>query len=312
MKLALFIGLAVFALGYIAVWVRALSRARRRDPEGSHPGGSDHQMFPTPAQASIGFVTNFFDTLGIGSFAPTASVYKLTRMVPDALIPGTMNVGHTLPVVVMAYIYITIVEVDPRTLAILIGSSVFGAWLGADLVSRLPRQPIQIGIGIALIIAGALMAFSQLGFIPVGGETLGLDGKLLIAAALGNFALGALNTIGVGLYGPCMIMIALLGMNPKAAFPIMMGSCAFLMPVGSARFVRNQAYSPRPALGLTLGGIPAVLIAAFIVQSLALDTLRWLVVVVAAYTAVMMLRSAAKGEPSDASQSVESPDEESK
>ncbi len=300
MKLALFIGLAVFAAGYIAVWVRALSR----------PGGSDHPEIPTPAQTAIGFVTNFFDTLGIGSFAPTASVYKLTRMVPDALIPGTMNVGHTLPVVVMAYIYITIVEVDPRTLAVLIGSSVFGAWLGADLVSRLPRRPIQIGIGIALIIAGVLMAFSQLGFFPVGGETLGLDGKLLIAAALGNFALGALNTIGVGLYAPCMIMIALLGMNPKAAFPIMMGSCAFLMPVGSARFVQKQAYSLLPALGLTLGGIPAVLIAAFIVKSLPLDTLRWLVVVVAAYTAVMMLRSAAKGDESQAALAVELPAEE--
>ena len=201
MKPALFIGLAVFATGYVAVWVRALSRARRGESEGPRPGGLDHPVLPTPAQTAIGFVTNFFDTLGIGSFAPTASVYKLTRRVPDALIPGTMNVGHTLPVVVMAYIYITIVDVDPRTLAILIGSS---------------------------------------------------------------------------------------------------------------RLVQKQAYSLRPALGLTLGGIPAVLIAAFIVKSLDLDTLRWLVVIVAAYTAVMMLRSAARGDQSDAPLAVELPVEESK
>ena len=291
MKLSLFVGLAVFAAGYVAVWVRAFQRAKRSQPEESR-----RTALPTRAQTAIGFVTNFFDTLGIGSFAPTASIYKLTRMVPDALIPGTMNVGHTLPVVVMAYIYISIVEVDARTLTILIGSSVLGAWLGADLVSRLPRRPIQIGIGIALIIAAVLMALSQLGFFPVGGETLGLDGKLLIAAAVGNLALGALNTIGVGLYAPCMIMIALLGMDPRAAFPIMMGSCAFLMPVGSSRFVQRGAYSPRPALGLTLGGIPAVTIAAFIVKSLPLQTLRWLVVFVATYAALTMLRSASRNE----------------
>jgi len=286
-KSALFVGLAVFAAAYIGVWVTALLRARRSQSE---VAGS--AVVPSTAQMAIGFVTNFFDTLGIGSFAPTAAIYKLTRMVPDSLIPGTMNVGHTLPVVVMAYIYIAIGEVESTTLTVLIAAAILGAWLGADVVSRLPRRPIQIGIGVALGIAAVLMAMSQLEVFPVGGEALGLDGRWLIAAAAANFALGALNTIGVGLYGPCMIMIALLGMDPKAAFPIMMGSCAFLMPVGSARFVQRSAYSPRPALGLTLGGIPAVLIAAYIVKSLPLGALRWLVVVVAGYTAIIMLRSA--------------------
>ena len=296
MKTALFIGLAVFAAAYIAVWITSLARARPRPSSGE---SSSQTALPTRAQTMIGFVTNFFDTLGIGSFAPTAAIYKLTRMVPDALIPGTMNVGHTLPVVVMAYIYISIVEVETGTLTILIAGSILGAWLGANFVSRLPRRPIQIGIGIALILAAALMAMSQLDFFPVGGESLGLHGGLLIVAVVGNFVLGALNTIGVGLYAPCMIMIALLGMDPKAAYPIMMGSCAFLMPVGSSRFVQKGTYSPRPALGLTLGGIPAVLIAAFIVKSLPLDALRWLVVVVAGYTALIMLRSARLDEDGD-------------
>jgi uncharacterized membrane protein YfcA len=85
-------------------------------------------------------------------------------------------------------------------------------------------------------------------------------------------------------------------MQASVAFPIMMGSCAFLMPVASARFVQKQAYSFKPALGLALGGIPAVLIAAFIVKSLPLTTMRWLVVVVVTIAATMMLRSAAKNE----------------
>lgn len=288
MKQVLFIGLALFAAAYILIWVRASARARA-----ARTGGASSPSRPNRVQLLIGFVTNFFDTLGIGSFAPTASIYKMTRMVPDALIPGTMNVGHTLPVVVMAFIYISIVEVEPLTLSALIATSILGAWLGADVVSRLPRRPIQIGIGLALIVAAVLMVLSQLERFPVGGTAIGLSGGLLVVAALGNFVLGALNTIGVGLYGPCMIMITLLGMNPEAAFPIMMGSCAFLMPVGSARFVQRQAYHPGPALGLTLGGIPAVLIAAFLVKSLPLGALRWLVVVVASYTAIIMLRSAA-------------------
>ena len=99
-------------------------------------------------------------------------------------------------------------------------------------------------------------------------------------------------TLGIGLYAPCLIMISLLGMNPRAAFPIMMGSCAFLMPVASAKFLQAGKYSLRPALGLALGGVPAVLIAALIVKQLPLTYVRWLVVIVVLYTAVSMLRSA--------------------
>ncbi|MEZ6037348.1 MAG: sulfite exporter TauE/SafE family protein [Planctomycetota bacterium] len=277
MKVALFIALAVFAGCFLAVWLRALHRRRSA---------------PTAAGLGIGFATNFFDTLGIGSFAPTAAIYRLTRMVPDERIPGTMNVGHTLPVVVMAYIYIALVDVDTTTLVTLIVAAIGGAWLGADLVSRLPQRPIQLGIGSALVVAAVLMTMAQLECMPLGGEARGLATGPLVGAALASVALGALNTIGVGFYGPCMILIALLGMDPKAAFPIMMGACAFLMPVGSARFVQRDAYDASAALGLTLGGIPAVLVAAFVVESLPLDALRWLVVVVAVYTAALMLRPA--------------------
>jgi len=288
-KLTLFAGLTLFAVGYALFWI---SNQRRSSNSTTSEDPGTGIARPSWFQAAIGFVTNFFDTLGIGSFAPTASIFKLTRMVPDELIPGTMNVGHTLPVVVQAFVYISIVEVEPLTLCVMITTSVLGAWLGSGVVSRLPRRPIQFGIGMALIVAAALMTLSQLELLPVGGQSLGLDGALLIAAAVGNFVLGALNTIGVGIYGPSMIMIALMGMNPRAAFPIMMGSCAFLMPVASSRFVRGRKYSLRPAIGLTVGGLPAVLIAAFLVKSLPLNTLRWIVVAVALYSAVVMLASA--------------------
>jgi uncharacterized membrane protein YfcA len=218
-------------------------------------------------------------------------------MVPDELIPGTMNVGHTLPTVAQAFTFIALVQVDFLTLVTLIGAAVLGSWLGAGVVSRWPRRRIQYGMGLALLAAALLFViknFDEMRGAPVfpGGTALGLQGALLGVAIAGNFALGALMTLGIGLYAPCLIMISLLGMDPKAAFPIMMGSCAFLMPVASIRFVKAARYSLKPALGLALGGVPAVLIAGLIVKSLPLTWVRWLVVIVVLYAATMMLRSA--------------------
>lgn len=288
-KLGLFILLTVLGIAYGVVWVVALRRARQTlpaDEPAVQPG------WPSPLENGIGFVTNFFDTLGIGSFAPTTSMYKLKNVVPDRIIPGTLNVGHTPAVIVQAFIYVSIIEVQMATLAALIGASVAGAWLGAGVVSSWPRRKIQIGMGAALLVAAALMVMTHFELFPVGGEALGLAGPLLAVAVVGNFILGALMTLGIGMYAPSMIMISLLGMNPVTSFPIMMGSCAFLMPVASTRFVRANAYALRPALGLVVGGIPAVLIAAFIVGSLPLTAVRWLVIVVVVYTAISMLRAA--------------------
>lgn len=243
-------------------------------------------------ETAIGFGTDFFDTLGIGSFATTTALFKLLKKVADELIPGTLNVGHTLPSVAQAFIYVAIIEVDPRTLAVMIGASVIGAWFGAGVVARWPRRPIQIGMGIALLVAGTLFVMRNVELFPSGGDSLALTGVWLWIGASINLLLGALMTLGIGLYAPCMITVSLLGMNPIAAFPIMMGSCAFLLPVASHRFLDTGRYDLRAALGLTLGGVPAVLIAAFLVRSLPLEAVRWLVAVVVFYTAVAMLSSA--------------------
>ena len=219
-------------------------------------------------------------------------MFKLFKIVPDGLIPGTLNVGHTLPTVVEACIFISIIRVDGRTLACLIAASVAGAWIGAGIVSKWPQHKVRIGLGLCLIGAAALMLASQLNLFPIGSDAEGLTGARLIIGTAGNFILGALMTLGIGLYAPCMILVSLLGMSPKAAFPIMMGSCAFLMPVGSVQFLRTRRYQRNASIGLALGGIPAVLLAAFLVKSLPLSAVRWLVVIVVLYTAAMMLRSA--------------------
>src|SRR5712691_2388510 len=281
-KTVLLATLLLITVAYSVLWT---VEARRR-----RTGG---RAVPTSTGLGIGFVTNFFDTLGIGSFATTTTIYRLLGIVRDENIPGTLNVGHTWPTFFQALIYVTIVEVDFRTLVLLILAAVIGSWLGASVVAGWPRRNIQVGMGAALLVAAGLMVMSALGLAVPAGTALALTGpKLQLGIAI-NFALGALMTLGIGLYAPCLIMISLLGMDPKAAFPIMMGSCAFLMPVCSVKFIRKEKYDLRAALGLALGGIPAVLIAALIVKSLPIQYVRWLVVVVVVYTSTMMLRSAA-------------------
>jgi uncharacterized membrane protein YfcA len=280
-KLILLAALAVIVLVYVGYWIAAVRKA-------SAAGAARPGFF----ELAIGFVTNFFDTLGIGSFAPTTSIYKFKRMVSDEKIPGTLNVGHTLPTVVQAFIFIALVQVDFVTLVVLIAAAVLGAYGGAGIVCRWPKRNIQIGMGFALLAAAILFTMTNLKLFPVGGDALTLTGTKLVIGFIGNFALGALMTLGIGLYAPCMILVSLLGMNPTAAFPIMMGSCAFLMPIGSMRFIKEGRYSLKPALGLALGGIPAVLIAGLIVKSLDVRVVRWLVVVVVLYASIMMLRSA--------------------
>lgn len=274
----LLILLGVFAVVYLAAW--AVEMKKRGF------------ALPQPLEIGVGFVTDFFDTLGIGSFAPTTTMFKFWKLVPDERIPGTLNVGHALPTIAEALIFIAIVNVAPLTLILLIAAAIAGAWLGAGVVAKWPRRYVQVGMGLALVAAGIFFIMKNLNILQGGGNALGLSGTLLWIGVAGNFILGALMTIGIGLYAPAMIMVALLGMSPIAAFPIMMGSCAFLMPIAGWRFIKFDAYTLKAAVGLTIGGIPGVLAAAFIVKSLNVTALRWLVAAVVIYTAITMLRSA--------------------
>lgn len=279
--------LAVLALIFIIGWKRAA--ARGTDATGRRT------RTPSLVQLAIGSVTNFFDTLGIGSFATTTTAYKLLHVVPDERVVGTMLIGHSLPVVAQSFIFLVGVPVDPVLLASLIAVSVCGSWLGAGVASRLPLRPIQIGIGVGLFAAAFFMLMSQLGTFPGAGTAMTLTPGKLAIALVANFILGGLLMLGIGSYAPSLLLFSLLGMDPRAAFPIMMSSSAMMGMVGGLRFMKAGRFDTRAALGLTLGGIPAVLVAGLLVQSLPLNVLRWMVVVVVIYAATMMVRSAMTG-----------------
>jgi uncharacterized membrane protein YfcA len=249
-------------------------------------------LVPTPLDLFIGFVTNFFDTLGIGSFATTTAAFRLLRLVPDELIPGTLIVGDSLLVVTQALLFITAVAVDPWQLTTLVIVCIAGGWIGAGIVTSLSRRAVQFGMGCALLVAAVFMTLGMLGGFPTGGTALELTPSAFALALAVNFLLGALLPLGIGNYAPSLVLFSLLGMDPTAAFPIMMGSGAFVATIAGIRFVGAGRFHRRAALGLTIGGIPGVAVAVWLVKSLPLGTLRVLVLGVIMYASASLLKSA--------------------
>lgn len=279
---ALFVALGIVTVGYLVMLTRSL-RERSASGDAIRPGIK---------MSLISFVANFFDTLGIGSYATTTAMVRQWKLIPDERIPGSLNVGYVIPTVIQAYIYTKLVPVDSTTLILMITAAVLGAWLGAGVVAGWNRRKVQIGMGLALLGFAIIMVVRLTGEAPAGGAVLQLTGARLAIGVAGNFVLGALMTLGIGLYAPCLILIGMLGMTETTAFPIMMGSCAFLMPFANVRFMRARAYHAPAILSMLVAGIPAVLIAAFLVTNLPLTVLKWLVVVVVIYTGTSMLLTA--------------------
>ncbi|MGF1832699.1 sulfite exporter TauE/SafE family protein [Photobacterium sanguinicancri] len=245
--------------------------------------------------AFIGGFANFCDTLGVGSFAIKTAGYKQFKLVDDKLLPGTLNCQAVLATVAQSLIFLTAVQVDSITLVSLVVAACLGATIGARIVSNWDRQVIRLVMGCALMVVATLMLAGQLKLFPLGGLELGLSGWKLAIAIAGNFLFGALMTVGIGLYAPCMTMIYLLGMHPLAAFPIMMCSCAFLTFFSAGSFLRMGRVNSRAAVAVAISGPIAVIIAAYLVKSLDLHLLAWLVIGVVLYTSVTMFRSWLQG-----------------
>jgi uncharacterized membrane protein YfcA len=292
MKTGVLVALVLINIAFVIGWIWA---ARRHHLSGR----------PGPADIVIGCITTFLDTLGIGSFAPTTALFKFRGKPPDELIPGTLNVGLNAAAFLETLLFVTAVTVQPALLVCMVAAATAGAWLGAGVVSRMPRRAIQLFMGVALLIAAFFFAMKNvhelsvrhgdvvrfLDIFPPGGEAFALYGWRFVVAVVVSFVLGALMCIGIGNYAPLMILLALLGMHPLAAFPIMMASDGLLQPAASLRFFRSGRFAHVSALGLAAGSIVGVLVAFYLVKKLPLTTMRWLVTAVVIYAAVSMLRS---------------------
>ena len=247
--------------------------------------------------AFVGFVANFFDTLGIGSFAPSSTMFKLFKSVDDINVPGTLNVGDTVAVCLEAFLFFDLVDMDPLTLILMLVSSVLGAYLMAGIVSRFDRKRVRFAMFVGLFILASIMLMRWLEVGPFGsiGTELGLRGFKLVVAVVVNFVLGALMSIGVGLYAPCMALCVILGLDVGCAFPAMMGSCAFLMAFGNGpKFIKEGRFDMHASVMQAVFGAVGVFCAYFIVKSLPLRTLTLIVVIVCFITSFLYLHDAIK------------------
>ncbi len=249
-------------------------------------------VMPTALQSAIGFVTAFFDTLGIGSFATTTAVYKLRNMVPVKLIPGTLNVGHALSTIAQAFIYTKLVPVDPTTLILMIAAASAGAWVGVGVVVHWPRRKIQIGMGIALLGAAALMLMTQLNIVPGGGDAHRADrdaardrsGRQLRPRRADDARHRPLRAVHDS--GQPARHGADRGVSDHDGIvrvPDADQQRAVRADAHLRRARRARPRARRPAGGADRG---------LVVQSMSLDAVRWLVVVVVIYTSLNMLMTA--------------------
>ena len=235
------------------------------------------------------FIMFFLSTFGISDFAIGTVLYPKLGWTSMKKLPGTLNTQCVIPVAVMALSYISSVEVGIKTLAVCIIAQVIGAYVGPKFVVKLPEDTIKKFVGFGLIVAAFLIFAGQMEWIPSNGVSKELYGGKLILAAVLLFTYGALNNIGIGSFALTMVTVYLLGMDPIAAFPIMMGACTFSVPTGSVQFVKLDQYSRKITLFTSTFGVLGVLVAVFLVKSLDTYLLKWLVIFVLIYSSYTML-----------------------
>lgn len=246
--------------------------------------------------AIIGLFTNMLDTWGIGCFATQSACFKFTKSSSDETIPGTLNVGNTIPVALEGILFMTFVDIDPLTLYLMLGSAALGAVIGSGIVCKWDLKTVRYALSVGLVILAAVLVCKNAGVGPFGsaGVATGLRGVKLVIGVVCNFILGALMMIGVGLYAPCMALVGALGMNIGVAFPIMMGSCAFLMNASCFKFIKEGKYDRTATLMLSIFGCIGVFFAYKVACFLSMHTLTYIVCVVMLITSVTFFRDARK------------------
>jgi uncharacterized membrane protein YfcA len=260
------------------------------------------RISPSIEGVLLGAVVNFLDTLGIGSFAPTAAWFKFRRLVPDRLIPPTMIAGLTPPAMAESIVFLILlgVKVDPFLLFGCAVATMLGGIAGAPLVARARVWIVQLTVAIGLLLAALAYLMTNLHLFPGGGSAAGLPLQLTIVSIIASFGFGILANFGVGNYAPMLVMLSLMGMDPRLCFPIMAAGGSLMGAGASVRHLAIGEIDLRIVLGLALG-VPAVLIAALLVKSMPIDLLRWLVLIVVLYASALMFVAASKGQRGDKS-----------
>lgn len=274
------IALTLFMVA-LAVWVVALIWLRARE--------TGEPIRPIGEVIAVMSLIWFFDTLGIGSFAPSTAYYKLRKLVPAHLIPSTLLVASTAPGPLQGALFIGTIEVDPLLLLLCIGAAMLGALSGVKLVKKIPAEKVRVAMAVGLLLAAIAMTAGNLHMMPAGGAAKSLPPMEMAVAAFASFVFASLMNLGIGFYAPTLITLSLLGLDPQAAFPIMMGAVTCLCPAAAIPLLKRREINLRLVTSTALGAIPGILIAAYLVSSLPITALRWVVVAVVLYAGATLL-----------------------
>lgn len=235
------------------------------------------------------FIIFVLSTFGVSDFAVSTVFYRKMKFVDDKKLPGALNTQCVLPVATMALIYISSIDVEITTLLVCIIAQVIGAYIGPRFVVKMNVESIKKFISVGLIVAAILILMGKFGVYPSGGDAVGLTGWKLVLLGVLSLLFGAFNNVGIGSYALTMATIYALGLNPAVAFPIMMGACTFSVPIGSMQFIKLDAYSRKITFFTSTFGVLGVVVAAYVVKSLNVSMLQWVVVVVLLYSAYNMI-----------------------
>lgn len=245
----------------------------------------------------IGFITNFGDTLGIGSFATTTAAFRMTHYIDDdRKLPGTLNAVHAIPVMFQALFFITTVKVELTTLLPMTTAAVIGAYVGTHVTKKWHAPTVQRVMAVALLIAVIIMVVRMI-TTPGSNNSMGvhgLHGWWLILGIVFNFGIGVLMTMGLGNYAPELIFFSLMGVNPAVAFPVMMLDAALIMPTTALNVIKMDRVSWRGFAGVAIGGVLGVIVAAKFFTSMNVDLLNKLIVIVALWTIFGLVRDSMK------------------
>lgn len=245
----------------------------------------------------IGFITDFGDTLGIGSFATTTAAFRATHYIDDdRQLPGTLNAMHAIPVMIEALFFITAVKVELSTLLPMTTAAVVGAYVGTHVTKNWHAPTVQRVMSAALFIAVVIMIIRMI-TNPGADNALtvhGLHGWWLVLGIVFNLGVGILMTMGLGNYAPELIFFSLMGVNPAIAFPVMMLDAALIMPTTAWNVIKMDRVSWRGFAGVTIGGILGVIVAAKFFTSMDVQLLKLLIIVVSLWTAFGLFRDSFK------------------
>jgi uncharacterized membrane protein YfcA len=244
-----------------------------------------------------GILAFIADTFGVGSFAVNVALSKFFGTFEDEELPGAVNGAQVLPGAIESLFFMQLVDVDLKTLLILVAGTCLGGVVGGHIVTRMNKQTIRALMVVCFIVLIFLLLGYQLKLMPLGGEAMSLNGIKLVLGFLAMVLCGALTCAGVGLFVMVQSVLFLLNVSPEVAFPIMTTAGAMQQPLTTMVFLKQGRIPLKKTWVLSIAGCVGVMMALPVFNALSTDALRGLLMVVLIYNVISMGRTYLRARP---------------